>query len=163
LGQPANSIGILTSPSGKPYIDGATSLRFNLSHTDEIAVVAVGCSGEVGGDEEAMRVQFFVGEGRAWCTEGGRESAQRAASAADKSATFFRLWTRKEAVLKADGRGLDATLEKIDVSEGSGGLIRVSDGEQRLWKVYDLDVAPGYAGALAVPPGDWRVRWRDLG
>jgi len=114
-------------------------------------------------DVEAIRLDFHVEEMFACFTEREREMLSRASSTAARSATFFRLWTRKEAVLKADGRGLAIGLEKIDVSDGPGELIRVSTGEQGLWKVYDLDVAPGYSGALAVPPGDWRLRWRYLG
>jgi 4'-phosphopantetheinyl transferase len=133
-----------------------------LSHADDVALVAVGCDVEVGVDVEAFRPDFRVREMANCLNDRELEMLDRAASAEARTALFFRLWTLKEAVLKADGSGLGAGLRNVDVSRVPEDLVRLNSGRQQLWKVENLDVVPGYAGALAASPGSWRVRWRSL-
>jgi 4'-phosphopantetheinyl transferase len=83
----------------------------------------------------------------------------------DRVAAFFRCWTRKEAYIKATGRGMSQPLDCFDVTLGSGddvALLRNEDGSHERWRLVDIAVGAGYAGALAVekPVSDIRY-WND--
>jgi 4'-phosphopantetheinyl transferase len=162
LGEPANTIRLVTSPSGKPFIGGTTQVHFILRHADDVALVAVSCDVEVGVDVEAIQLDFRINEMEACFTDPELRMLDQSSSAEERATVFFRLWTRKEAVLKADGSGLGTKLRDIDVSRAPEDLVRVDTNRQQLWRVDDLALAPGYAGALAASPGDWQVRWRRL-
>mgnify|MGYP002390769145 FL=1 len=75
-------------------------------------------------------------------------------------ANFYKLWTRKEAVLKACGDGLAIALNRVDVSKPAGevGQWSVSriegDGLKRRFRFMDVAVAPGFAVAVAAANGD---------
>ena len=68
-------------------------------------------------------------------------------------AAFFRCWTRKEAFIKATGRGLSQPLDAFDVTLAPGvaaELLRVEEDEASRWSMSDIDVGEDYAGALVV-------------
>ncbi len=140
---------------GKPRmrkLRGGKPLYFNLSHSDDVGLLAVTRMGELGADVECVRPiepnvaeeHFSEGElgelktlqGDAWL--GG----------------FYRCWTRKEAILKAEGCGLNLPLNAFDVSllpdepavlQGIRPEIRLS----RHWKLAHLAPEPGVIGAVA--------------
>jgi 4'-phosphopantetheinyl transferase len=141
-------------------IEGATEIHFNLSHANDVALVAVSCDVEVGVDVEAIRLDVRVREMAACFNERELEMLYQATSAETRATLFFRFWTRKEAVLKADGSGFSTEPRNIDVSHAPEELVTVDSSRQHLWKVDNLDVSHGYAGALAASAGAWQVRWR---
>ena len=74
----------------------------------------------------------------------------------DPMHAFYRVWSRKEAVIKADGRGVSIGLDRFDVSAGAPPALldarwegAVPDEAAR-WSLRSLDAGPGYAAALAV-------------
>jgi 4'-phosphopantetheinyl transferase len=118
------AIRIVTGELGKPELaDGA--LRFNLSHSGDLALVAVALERDVGLDVEridARRDVLALAE-RALGEAGA--AAVRAASPADRGAVFHRGWVRREAVAKCAGTGLstpppDAPRQVIDLEVGEG-------------------------------------------
>lgn len=149
-------------PDGKPHLAGSPSLRFNLSHSGGRAALAVASGREVGIDIEAIRPVephiagrvFAAGEIRTWS----------ALPPADRLAAFFRCWTRKEAYLKALGTGLGTTrLDSFEVSLAPGDppAVLAVDGDPRAaaeWRVADIDLGPGFVGALAARWGGWTIR-----
>lgn len=107
-----------SAPLGKPYlVSPPRDLGFNLSHTRGMAAVAVAEAREVGVDVEALaqardvlRVadRFFAPE---------EAAAIRAATGEEaRNNLFFSIWTLKEAVVKAEGRGLSRGLDSFVVS-----------------------------------------------
>jgi 4'-phosphopantetheinyl transferase len=112
---------------GKPYLPLSPQVRFNLSHSHEMALVAVALDREVGVDIERFRPlpQFQRLADRFF-----PPSEPRPVDEVD----FFRHWTRVEAVLKARGVGLygastdpegDWTVEGIPVPEGFAAAVAV--------------------------------------
>lgn len=90
---------------GKPFLDGGRSLSFNLSHSDAYGVVAVGRSGRVGVDLERLdRTLDFMPIAARYFDSGERQLLDSCPVQRRRRA-FFRLWTRKEALLKAYGSG----------------------------------------------------------
>ncbi|HJT34996.1 MAG TPA: 4'-phosphopantetheinyl transferase superfamily protein [Pirellulales bacterium] len=148
-------------PQGKPALAETTAaVHFNVSHSGELALVAVGQQ-PLGVDLEQWReVADADLVARRFFTP-NEVAAQRAAP--DGNQLFLRHWTRKEAVIKAVGRGLSMPLNTFDVSAiDAGQIVRIDEpgGEQR-WNVHDLAPAEGYLAALASAGPIEHVRWRD--
>ncbi len=157
---------------GKPRLAGG-SVRFNLSHSDGEALLAVAAGRDVGIDLERVRPD-------ADCTAVARRFFSRAEATAllalppaARAAAFFAVWTRKEAFVKARGDGLAVPLADFDVSIAALGPVRLlrtawDPAEAGRWSLRTLDVAPGFAAALAVfgPQPEvrrWDARLASLG
>ena len=145
------------SSAGKPSLAHRQSrpLAFNLSHSHELALVAVTGGREVGVDvEHARELPELADIARRFFSP--REAARLLAlPVAEQPAAFFRCWTRKEAYLKARGDGIVAGLDRFDVSFSPGeppALLRTLDdpAEAARWTLLDLSPAAGYSAAVAV-------------
>ncbi len=145
------------SSAGKPSLAPGQGrpLAFNLSHSHELALVAVTDGREVGVDvEHARELPELADIARRFFSP--REAARLLAlPVAEQPAAFFRCWTRKEAYLKARGDGIVAGLDRFDVSFLPGeppALLRTLDdpAEAARWTLLDLSPAAGYAAAVAV-------------
>jgi 4'-phosphopantetheinyl transferase len=105
-------------PFGKPALTappGATGLSFNLSRSGSVAVLAVAGGGRVGVDVERLR-PFAEADAVARRMFSAAESKALAALPDPaRLAGFYRLWTCKEAVVKALGGGLAIALDGFDV------------------------------------------------
>ena len=144
---------------------GAPPLRFNLSHSGALVLCAFARGHEVGVDVEALREAARGSEivRRYFAPE--EQRALAAAGPGDRDRAFLRVWTRKEAVLKATGRGLALPLERVVVpasaDEGSFEVVVGAESAEwpgaSRWSVRPLSPAPGYEGALAHEPGPRRV------
>lgn len=143
LGQPPGGVAIVAQPSGKPRLH-VGDLAFNLSHSEDLALVAVTRDCEVGVDVEAVRpIERFEELAR----RNFHPAEIAAISAADTPTQFFSCWTRKEAVLKAFGDGLRSPLQEFDtLSPASDGGIRVFDTRCYLQAI---SPAAGYVAAIA--------------
>lgn len=113
-------------PEGKPLLAG---LHFNLSHSGDLAVLALSTRHPVGVDIEALQPIDALGLARAHFAP---SEAALIADLDDPLAAFYRLWARKEAALKAHGLGIGHSLAEVPTT----------------W-VRDFTPAVGYAGALA--------------
>ncbi|MCE2396458.1 4'-phosphopantetheinyl transferase superfamily protein, partial [Candidatus Poribacteria bacterium] len=76
---------------------------------------------------------------------------------------FFNCWTRKEAYIKAEGKGMSIPLSAFDVSLTPGepaALLRTQNHPQETsrWSLQALNPAPSYAAALAVKGHDWELK-----
>ena len=168
LDRPAEAIRFERSSHGKPLLpeeSGEGSLQFNLSHSEDVALLAVCRRRRVGVDVEAIRAaratreiaeRFFA-----------REELQALATLPSEEWTeaFFACWTRKEAYLKARGVGLSAPLSSfaVSVSPGEAPVLRRSelgDAEVARWSFANVSPRPGFAAALAVEGRTLRLeRW----
>ncbi len=150
-------------PQGKPSLPEDRSLRFNLAHSHDLALLAVTEGREVGIDLEGLRpladaeqiiARFFS----------PRERAEfLALPAPERLVAFFRGWTRKEAYIKARGLGFAMPLDAFDVALAPGvasRLLRVesSPDEPGRWSFRDLAPGPGFLAAMAVEGTGWRLR-----
>ncbi len=145
------------------------SLRFNVSHSADLALVAVTLRRAVGIDVERIRDDIEVdGIAREF---GPREmSTLQGLSGETRIRAFFACWTRKEAYLKALGTGLARRLDDFEVSVTPGtpaALLADRDdpGNVERWCLRDLRPAPDYAAALAVQGHGWRLtcwQWDDV-
>ena len=143
---------------GKPDLCGLAAgigLNFNLSHSAGLAVLGVCLGRRIGVDVEAIRDNVKCEE-LAERFFSRREVADLfSLPSAERREAFFRCWTRKEAYIKAVGRGLSLPLESFDVSlqpSQPAQLLAVRDdpAETDPWEVASLTPAVGYAAALFV-------------
>lgn len=144
-------------PQGKPSLAASDAgLHFNLSHSGELALVAVG-QVPLGVDLERLRqVADADLVARRFFTP-NEVAIQRAAS--DSNRVFLQHWTRKEAIIKAVGKGLSMPLDTFDVSEPIV-LTRETGGEQT-WHLRDLRPADGFLAAIATAEPIKRIVWFD--
>jgi 4'-phosphopantetheinyl transferase len=167
VGVPPGDLRFRYGAYGKPAIAGAgRDVRFNLAHSDVLAVCAVGegC-GEIGVDIERVRPVADAGlVSRAFLSP--VELARLAALPEPaRLRAFYEAWTRKEAILKTLGCGLSRRLEDLEVSFGPGEPARLlrslSDpGEvERFW-LHAFEPEAGYVGAVALAGRAVQVRQR---
>ncbi|WP_448573555.1 4'-phosphopantetheinyl transferase family protein [Trichothermofontia sp.] len=101
-----------TNPFGKPYIAGA-AIAFNLSHSGQWAAIAVTAGTPVGIDVEKSRpITNLLSLGRRVFSP-TEQAAFMALPGPEQLSAFFQLWTRKEALLKAIGRGLHVSPTRL--------------------------------------------------
>ena len=152
---------------GKPSLTGEHSLRFNMSHSREVALVAVARDAELGVDVEYIRADFASEEIAKRFFSRREVETLTSLPKEETVAAFFRCWTRKEAYIKAIGKGLSQQLDRFDVTLAPGepaALLRADAEDKASWSLCDIYTGPGYASALAVE-GDVReiCYWQYFG
>lgn len=139
------AIEIAVTDHGKPYAPVGPAL--NLSHSGDRVLAAFSWAGEVGVDVERERALHDL-SGLAGRVLSAAERRQvEAEPAALQARRFLRFWTRKEALAKAVGLGLQLDLRTIDASVT--GCVRVGD---RSWRCEDLPGPEGFVAAIACDP-----------
>ena len=166
LRRPPARIRLRSEPRGKPLLEEAAPLHFNLSRSGDLALLAFSRDGPLGVDVEWVRAMpQMQALARRHFTLAERRALDRVEPAAG-STLFFRIWTGKEAVIKALGVGLALPLDSFDVPlDGAGGLVLLAHGGRDVrWHLAPLVPGPGVVGALATerqPGGIQTWRWCD--
>jgi len=153
-------------PSGKPRLAGEetlTSIRFSVSHSDDLALFGFARGHKIGVDVERIRPDIGV-EDLAARYFSPNEFKQLCSLPADqRREAFYCGWTRKEAYLKARGEGLSFPLDRVEVSltPHEPVILKASSdpGVSRRWILQHLSPAPGYIGAAAVEGRDMAFRY----
>ena len=157
---------------GKPSLPpemNPSHLKFNLSHSGELALYAFAYDRELGIDveythrrvdqiEQIARRYFSAAENAVFCTLPEHLRPQ----------AFFNCWTRKEAYIKARGKGLSLPLHQFDVTLAPGDparLLAARDDPSQFarWTMQALEPGQDYVGALVAEGHDWNVKfWQFL-
>ena len=155
LGVRPESVELVYGARGKPALanSGRNSLRFNLSHRDDLAVYALSWGCDVGIDVEAIRPLPDADAVAARFFSRPEHAAYRALDPRDRPLGFFQCWTRKEAFIKALGDGLSHPLDSFDVSLAPGApaeFLRVEavPGDDRGWRLASFFPAAGFVAAV---------------
>ena len=153
LGTNPEAVRFSYGPYGKPALNGDTALRFNMSHSRAVGLVAVTQAREIGVDVEYIRADFATEDiARRFFSPCEVEAFNELPNAQQVSA-FFKCWTRKEAYIKAIGRGLSQPLDGFDVTlvpDVPPALLRADADDASRWSLTDIDVGDEYAAALMV-------------
>lgn len=155
---------------GKPALVATgdySTLQFNLSHSEGLALYAIAHHRQLGIDLEYIRPISNIEQlaKRFFCPR--EYELIRSLPPTQQQQAFFHGWTCKEAYLKATGQGL-TELQQVEVSLAIGEpakLLSIAEDSQSAanWSLQSLNVAPGYMGALAVEGHDWRLScWQWL-
>jgi 4'-phosphopantetheinyl transferase len=141
---------------GKPALArrfADSDLRFNVSHSDDVAVYAFSIGREIGIDIEVVRPIPDADDIAARFFSRRENEAYFALDPGDKPQGFFCCWTRKEAFIKAIGDGLYHPLDSFDVSLAPGEpakILRVKDlpGSECGWNLNSFFPLPGLVAAV---------------
>lgn len=142
---------------GKPdLVQGAdtTPLYFNLTHSGDLALLAVTQARQVGIDVETVRpVDSLNHLARMICSPSEYDTLIRLPSG-DQLTGFFNCWTRKEAYIKATGKGLSQPLDQVTVTLSPGAkpeLLYANDADEaNRWRIENVTVDPPYLAAITV-------------
>ena len=153
--------------NGKPRLAGVAtegSLEFNLSHSQEKALIAVARGRVVGVDIEFVKSNFaFYDVAKHFFTE--REvAALTALPPILQCRSFYKCWTSKEAFLKAKGIGLSGALDEVEMTCDAGHRVEIHAAVPGWW-LTAIDPCDGYEGALVVEGGAAPVlgyHWREI-
>lgn len=108
----------LEGPGGKPWVDHP-GLEFNLSHSETLAALVVSEAGPVGVDLEPLeRAPTLLGCEDSFCHPA--ERAELPEDPGSRAMALLRLWTAKEALLKAVGTGLQFPPTEMIVRNNRG-------------------------------------------
>ena len=143
------------SKRGKPFLKGEPSrgVQFNLSHSGDMAALAVSCGRSVGIDIEKVRNDRGESDSPLRFFSEAESAAIRNSRGRAKAELFFRIWTRKEALLKATGEGIGGLPGSPDILKKDEFSLNGT-----VWHVYDLNISPGYRAALATEGSGSMVR-----
>jgi 4'-phosphopantetheinyl transferase len=141
------------SSMGRPVLPGGYEApQFSISHTRDVVALAFASGAQVGIDLEFTHPavdQLELAE-RIMSEEDFQAFA--ALPREEKQPTFYRVWTRKEAYLKARGEGIATGLRDISVSFKEGPITTVTDrrdASAATWRLHALPLPAGYAGCVA--------------
>lgn len=156
-------------PHGRPELESsAGGLRFNLSHSGELALVAVARGWQVGVDVERILPKPDLMQVARKFFSPSEVQALESVDAGRRLRALYACWTRKEAWLKAHGVGLGLPLAcfSVDVDpDVERPSVSVKDGDLDKLELRSLALGEGYAGAVAAPAAVWdgRVTCRCFG
>lgn len=168
LDVPPAAITYATGPQGKPFLafPERSGLEFNVSDSGERALIAVSRDGPLGVDLEACRPLSDLAAVAGSHFAVDERAHLFALPHAEQHAAFYRIWTRKEAYLKALGEGLAYGLGRFAVTmDASDARLLHVDGDARVaspWHIVPIRVDDGFEACVAAP---WRmdeVRVHDL-
>jgi 4'-phosphopantetheinyl transferase len=156
-GIPAAELPIETADGGKPFIgDRAGSLRFNLSHSGDWMALGITAGHELGVDIEiASREVDWQVIAKDYFHPREMQAIAGIADLNQRVEVFFRVWTLKEAYLKAAGRGLAGGLERVEVEVHQDRFpafvtLPGDEIETRRWQVLPFQPVSGVFGAAVV-------------
>ena len=166
LAQPPEAIRFAYNEWGKPALAPgfvASDLRFNLSHSQELAMYAFVLERDVGVDIEMIREEV-ASEKIAENFFSRREvETLRALPREHQAEAFFNCWTRKEAYVKARGEGLSIELDSFDVSLIPGEEAKILRGDDCLnWSLATFKPDHGWVAAMATQGSPLQIaepRW----
>jgi 4'-phosphopantetheinyl transferase len=140
------------SPAGRPALAGPppAPLKFNWSHSGSHALIAVARGIQPGIDLEHLkrRPRALALARRYFAPEEWQQLA--ALPESDVEAAFLRLWTAKEALLKAHGSGLSFGLHRVSLRlvEDQAQLTSFEGEQTADWQLHRLAIVDGYTAAL---------------
>ena len=154
-------LSILNDEAGVPYVDregqGRLSLSLSISHRGDwgLAAVAIEPGVCIGADLETVepRAPALV---RQFFSEGEADRVARTGGGAAAERMVARIWSGKEAVLKAMGLGLRHDTRDIVVGDER----TTPPGAPEAWRALDIRLAPVLAARVS--PRSLTVLWREI-
>lgn len=149
LGRDPAALRFYLGPRGKPALVDDFGLRFNLSDSRDRALVALVGGGEVGIDLEAIDDRRASDEiAQHYFAPAELQDLRRQPPSA-RVAAFFRVWTRKEAFIKAHGGGLSIPLDAFVVPIAQSlAPTAIHSAYGGSWWLHAVAAPPGFAAAL---------------
>jgi 4'-phosphopantetheinyl transferase len=154
LGLDPRALVFVQNAFGKPRLAERPSVHFSLSHSGDQAVLAVSEQREIGIDIERVRPLDHLDLARRYFHPNEAAAIESVRSTEQQLLAFFRIWTLKESVVKAVGKGLSLPLDTFEVSIATSPptMVLAPDGAPQAWWLHQT--TGDYCFALAVPGGE---------
>lgn len=149
---------------GKPFL-ACGSLHFNISHTADLLMIAVANFPDIGIDVESIKPRGSLDGLAVRCFTETEYQTWRELPGTQQEKVFYRLWTKKEAFVKAVGRGIALGLEKCEVQLPAGGQlvnIPAEFGSAADWLITELPTNGDSAAALVTTSCCFNLRRREF-
>jgi 4'-phosphopantetheinyl transferase len=166
----ASRIEFTYGPHGKPAVETIFQnkvLQFNLSHSNDQAVYIFGWDTIVGIDIEHIRPMQDADDFAEQFYSPRERALINSLSGDEKWAAFFKIWTCKEAFLKANGSGLTISLDQIEIHPQADGSAKITfagegAGQATDWRIETFEPVTDYQGAIAIAGHAGRIIFRQL-
>lgn len=149
-----NTIKFRYGKYGKPDYGFPVPLKFNISHSGNLIVIAFVKNCQLGVDIERIRQDFNVLDIAEKFFSDMEIKMLHDVQQDDVYKAFYRCWTRKESFIKAKGSGLSFPLARFTVSlnDNEAKLLKTewNPAEKEKWKLFSFEPASGYVGALSI-------------
>ncbi len=147
------------------YIPEFEGIKFNLSFSGNLMVVGLSKNNDIGIDIEKVR-QMHDLENIAM-ENFSLQEVKYLKGTSDKTTTFFKIWTRKEAFIKATGNGMYYLLKSFCVNINSSWsyehlVIFNHPMESRLWRTAALNISDGYIASMAIKSDKFQISYFQL-
>ena len=154
LGVQPEELCFAVGTQGKPHLSNTSNnnrLHFNLSHSGALFILAVAANREVGIDIEQLLDDIQFPDIARLVFSPREQEELFAFPEHQQRRAFYRCWTRKEACLKASGKGFALASNSFDVSILSDRPVSlIAPDNSSDWLLCDINVPEGYCAALAV-------------
>ena len=157
-----HSLNFTEGKYGKPALDNFPFLHFNLSHSGDMALLAIGTSAPLGVDVEYISARPYIGIGQQLFSI-KENKMLKASSKALSPLTFFNIWVQKEALIKACGMGLSYPTQQFDVPSHAFAPETIIDAlHQKTWNMITFMPQIGCCAALCYDPCIQNIRYSTL-
>lgn len=162
-----NAINYSSNSHDKPFLvvkPGQQDVQFNLSHSHEIAIIAIAQFRPVGVDVEWLKpLPDYMNIARKYFSPGEVAALTKLKSKQSEQA-FIQLWAGKEALIKARGVGLSTPLNQLCLENllRQSVIVSMEDeetGEEKSWQVYKIHLNKDYVGAIATEAKDLEIQY----
>ena len=131
--------------NNKPYVESTLGLKFNISHTEGLVLLAF-FKREVGVDIEKINYKFEFKDILENCF-----TKDEITNIDNNIISFYRYWTAKEAYLKCDGIGLIRNLREIEIISYGNKVIEIIDNKNNIIsRLQPLNYDGKYLGAICL-------------
>ena len=140
-----NDLIVKRDKNNKPYVENTLGLKFNISHTEGLVLLAF-FKREVGVDVEKINYKFEFKDILENCF-----TKDEITNIDNNIISFYRYWTAKEAYLKCDGIGLIRNLKEIEIISYGNKVIEISDNKNNIIsRLQPLNYDGKYVGAICL-------------
>ncbi|MEQ1560083.1 MAG: 4'-phosphopantetheinyl transferase superfamily protein [Methyloglobulus sp.] len=160
-----HTVRIHKTEHGKPYLVDYPELAFNLSHTDNRMIVAIAYNCLLGVDIEYLKLRANCAAVVNKCFADEEKAYWQQLPQSQQTQAFYHFWTRKEAFVKATGRGIAIGLKRCVLNpEKTTEFLRIPDGFGGIddWMVGGIDWDESICGAFAINNQDTKRMLKNM-
>ena len=140
-----NDLIVKRDKNNKPYLENTIGLKFNISHTEGLVLLAFS-KREVGIDVEKINFKFEFKDILENCF-----TRDEIINIDNNIISFYRYWTAKEAYLKCDGIGLIRNLKEVEIISFENEFIKINDSKRNtISRLKSLNHDDKYVGAICL-------------
>ena len=151
---------------GKPFVsadEAGNSISFNLSDSDDLVVYVFAKTGSVGIDVEKVTEINNLSEVIDLCFHKDEKKWFNDLPLDKRNNIFYKIWTTKEAYIKAIGKGLSFSPDKINLLMDSNASMRykniIGDENHRRWNSISFEPHPDYISTVVIDNNDFKIEY----